>query len=66
MELKIEEDRMKSVFESQGLSAQRLRSSTARERIAKIKKLRDVMLSKREDIYAACFADFKKPQGEVD
>jgi aldehyde dehydrogenase (NAD+) len=54
------------VFDSQAATALRLRSSTAKERIAKIRKLRDAVISHTEDWYQAAYLDFKKPQGEVD
>jgi aldehyde dehydrogenase (NAD+) len=58
--------RMQEVFELQSATALRLRSSTAENRIAKIRKLRDAVISHTEDWYRAAYADFKKPQGEVD
>lgn len=58
--------RMQEVFASQAATAQRLRTSTAQERIKKIRKLRDAVISHTEDWYRAAEADFKKPQGEVD
>lgn len=58
--------RMHEVFERQASTALRLRSSTAQERIEKIRKLRDTVIAHTEDWYRAAYADFKKPQGEVD
>ena len=58
--------RIREVFESQRQTALRLRTSTAAERISKIKKLRDAVLANTEAWYEAGYADFKKPQGEVD
>ena len=58
--------RMQAVFESQAATALRLRSSTAQERIAKIRRLRDAVIAHSEDWYRAAHADFRKPQGEVD
>lgn len=58
--------RMHEVFERQASTALRLRSSTAQERIEKIRKLRDTVIAHNEDWYRAAYADFKKPQGEVD
>jgi aldehyde dehydrogenase (NAD+) len=58
--------RMKEVFDSQAATALRLRSSTVQERIAKIRKLRDAVISHTEEWYRAAYADFKKPPGEVD
>lgn len=54
------------VFEAQAATALRLRSSTANERIAKIRRLRDAVIAHTEDWYHAAYLDFKKPQGEVD
>ncbi len=57
---------IQDVFERQLSTSVRLRSSTAAERIAKIKKLRDAVLAHTEAWYEAAYADFKKPPGEVD
>ena len=54
------------IFDSQAATALRLRSSTAAQRIEKIKRLRDAVLARTDELYAAAYADFKKPQGEVD
>ncbi len=59
-------DPMTAVFERQRTTALRLRSSTADERIAKIRKLRDAVIAHADDLYAAAWADFRKPKGEVD
>lgn len=58
--------RMHDVFNRQAATALRLRSSSADERIAKIRKLRDAVIAHTEDCYRAAYADFKKPPGEVD
>ncbi len=55
-----------SVFDSQAATALRLRSSTAAQRVEKLRRLRDAVLARTEDIYSAAYADFRKPQGEVD
>lgn len=57
---------MLDVFAAQQHTAWRLRSSTASERIAKIRRLRDAVIAHTDDWYAAADADFKKPAGEVD
>lgn len=57
---------MQAVFERQAATALRLRSSTAQERIEKIRRLRDAVIAHSEDWYRAAYADFKKPPGEVD
>ncbi len=58
--------RMQDVFELQAATALRLRNSTALQRIAKIRKLRDAVIAHTEDWYRAAYDDFKKPPGEVD
>jgi len=40
--------------------------TTARERIAKIRRLHDAVLQHRDDIRAALWADYRKPAAEVD
>jgi len=57
---------MHDIFERQAATALRLRRSTAQERIAKIRKLRDAVIAHTEDWYRAAHADFRKPPGEVD
>ena len=57
---------IQSVFESQSATALRLRSSTAGQRIEKLRCLRDAVLAHTDDLYDAAHADFKKPKGEVD
>lgn len=54
------------IFELQRGTAIRLRTSTARERIAKIKRLRDTVVAYSEAFYEAAEKDFKKPPAEVD
>ena len=58
--------RIKDVFARQRETALRLRTSTASERIAKIKKLRDAVTARTEALYAAGQADFRKPSAEMD
>jgi len=57
---------IKRVFDRQWATALRLRTSTADERIAKIKKLRDTLLARSEEFHEAGYKDFKKPPVEVD
>ena len=57
---------MESTFESQRATALRWRESTAGERIARIKRLREAMLAKREAFYEAFTRDFAKPPAEVE
>ena len=57
---------IKRLFDAQLDTAMTLRRSSARERIAKLKRLRALMFERREDIMAACHADFAKPAAEVE
>jgi aldehyde dehydrogenase (NAD+) len=57
---------MAAVFASQQATALRWRSSTASERIARIKRLRDAMMAQREQIYAAFLQDYRKSPAEVE
>jgi aldehyde dehydrogenase (NAD+) len=57
---------LRAAFEAQAATAQRLRQSTAAERKAKIKRLRDAVVGRTEALYAAGHADFRKPPPEVD
>jgi aldehyde dehydrogenase (NAD+) len=57
---------IRRVFEHQRETALRLRTTTASERIAKIKRLRDTVLSYTQAFYEAGDKDFKKPPIEVD
>ncbi len=58
--------RYAEVFERQRATALRLRTSTAEQRIAKLRKLRDAVLARADVWYQAGWADFKKPKAEVD
>lgn len=60
------ESDIQRVFAKQKAYALELRTSTAAERIAKLKKLRDGLLARQEEIYKACYNDFRKPETEVD
>src|SRR5438445_10796818 len=57
---------IRRVFDAQGATALRLRQSTQAERVAKIKKLKAVLLANSEAVIAAGFADFGKPAAEVE
>lgn len=57
---------IRRIFEAQRATALRLRTSTAAERIAKIRKLRDALMARRDELIAAGYADFKKPPAEVE
>ena len=59
------EQAIEKVLFLQKLSCQRLKNSTAEERIAKLKSIEKYMLSHKNELYDALFADFKKPSSEV-
>lgn len=52
-------DRMHTIFDQQQATALRLRTSTAQERITKIRKLRDAVIAYSDELYKAAYADFK-------
>ena len=54
------------VFESQLATAHAWRESTVAERIARLKKLREGMMARREDFYAAFKKDYNKSPSEVE
>lgn len=60
------EAEIRRIFDRQRETAIRLRTSTAQERIAKIRKLHDAVMAHREAFYEAAYLDFKKPPAEVD
>ncbi|RZI81812.1 MAG: aldehyde dehydrogenase family protein [Rubrivivax sp.] len=57
---------IRQVFDSQLATSIQWRESTAAERIARLKKLRDAMMARRDDFYAAFQKDYNKPSAEVD
>lgn len=59
-------DSITQAFASQQETALRWRSSTAEERIVRIKALRDAVLANADALRAAAAADFRKPAAEVD
>jgi aldehyde dehydrogenase (NAD+) len=57
---------IRRVFESQLATSLAWRESTVAERIARLKKLRDAMMDRREDFYKAFQQDYHKPAAEVE
>ncbi|HYD97680.1 MAG TPA: aldehyde dehydrogenase family protein, partial [Noviherbaspirillum sp.] len=57
---------MRAAFDSQQETALRWRQSTAQERIARIKRLRDAMMAQREAFYEAFRQDYRKSPSEVE
>ncbi len=60
------EKEVQRVFAAQKQFAPTLRLSTAQERIAKLKKLKAIILHYRDQIHEAVYKDFKKPSAEAD
>lgn len=58
--------RMQAVFDSQQATALQWRVSSAKERIARIVKLRDAMMARREEFYTAFHQDYRKSPAEVE
>lgn len=54
------------IFELHREHAKTLRHTTADERIAKLKRLKQAVLDHGADIKKACHEDFRKPESEVD
>jgi aldehyde dehydrogenase (NAD+) len=59
-------DELRAVFDSQRATALRWRGSSAGERIVRIKRLREAMLSRRAALYDAFMRDYRKPAAEVE
>jgi aldehyde dehydrogenase (NAD+) len=57
---------LQAIFEAQAAMALQLRQSSWQERVSKIKRLREAVLTRTEKWYSAAHADFGKPPGEVD
>lgn len=54
------------IYEAQQRARAQVAQATARERIARIRRLHDAVLAHRDDIRAALWADYRKPAAEVD
>lgn len=54
------------VFDAHKTTALTLRTSKAKDRLAKLFRLRNAILKHTKEIHQAAFADFKKPEAEVD
>ena len=54
------------IFDAQKKNLQNLKDTTLSQRLKKVKKLREVIMNKREQIQQALYADFKKPALQVD
>jgi aldehyde dehydrogenase (NAD+) len=58
--------RLRSAFESQRAHRWTMSRTTAAERIARLKRLRDAILARREELADAIHRDFRKPALEVE
>ncbi|SFI00355.1 aldehyde dehydrogenase (NAD+) [Collimonas sp. OK307] len=65
-DFELAKNEIQRIFDAQGVTALRLRQSSKGERVAKIKKLKATLLTYREAVIAAGFADFGKPAIEVE
>jgi aldehyde dehydrogenase (NAD+) len=54
------------IYEAQQRNRAAVANTTAAQRIAKIRRLGEAMLARRDEIRAAMWADYKKPAAEVD
>lgn len=59
-------DDIKQIFENQKANRWKVTRSSADERIAKLKKLREAIFARREELQKAVYEDFSKNPGEVD
>ncbi|MGK5084198.1 aldehyde dehydrogenase family protein [Bdellovibrionota bacterium FG-1] len=57
---------LKAAFEKQRANRWKMAVSTADERIAQLKKLRDAILARQDELKKAIHSDFRKTGGEVD
>ena len=57
---------IRRVFDAQLATSLAWRSSTIAERAQRLKRLRDAMMARREDFYAAFHKDYRKPSSEVE
>lgn len=59
-------ERMSAVFDAQQATALRWRASSAKERIARVVRLRDAMMARRQQFYDAFHQDYRKAPAEVE
>ena len=59
------EDQIAEVFWIQKSSLSRLKNTTYKERIDKLKSIEKYMISHKQELFDALFEDFKKPSSEV-
>ena len=56
---------LEEIFEAQGKKRWAVAGTTAKERIAKLKKLRKAIVAQQQEFYDAVWADFHKPKTEA-
>jgi aldehyde dehydrogenase (NAD+) len=54
------------IYQAQQQNRERVRATTARERIEKIRTLKDAIMARRGEIHTALWNDYRKPAPEVD
>ena len=57
--------KIQNIFEKQKENRWKIAQTTAKERIQKLKKLRDAIVKRQDDFYKAIWQDFHKPQFEA-
>ncbi|ARA95172.1 aldehyde dehydrogenase family protein [Rhodothermaceae bacterium RA] len=60
------EVRVRALFEAQRQHQPQVRRTSAEERIGTLRRLREALLARRQDLHVALWADFRKPAVEVD
>ena len=56
---------IQNIFEKQRENRWKIAQTTSKERIQKLKKLRDAIVARQDDFYKAVWQDFHKPQFEA-
>src|SRR5438132_10098328 len=59
-------DEVERVYRTQRANCAAVGLTTARQRIEKLRRLRDAVLARRDEVRAALWADYQKPVAEVD
>ncbi|HRP39363.1 MAG TPA: aldehyde dehydrogenase family protein [Chitinophagales bacterium] len=59
-------DEILNLFDAQFKNKANIRSTTAKERISKLRKLRNLVIEKRSEIAKAIYDDFRKPEVEAE
>ena len=61
----IQKKDIERIFDAQGQNRWKIAQTTAKERIEKLKKLRDAVIQRQVDFYNAVWLDFHKPKFEA-